>query len=87
VGFYLLRKYRAAQIGLLLAGGAVTWYFSRADIQYLMAAAARPLFLDNGSRGRGGKGGKYFFYIFYPAHIYLFYIIAWFLTGAPEGLP
>jgi hypothetical protein len=87
VGFYLLRKYRAAQIGLLLAVGAVTWYFSRGDIQYLMAAAALPLFLYNGNRGRGGKGGKYFFYIFYPAHIYLFYITAWFLTRAPSGLP
>jgi hypothetical protein len=80
--FYLLRKYRAAQIGLLLAVGAVTWYFSRGsgDMQYLMAAAALPIFLYNGRRGRGGRGSKYFFYIFYPAHIYLFYIIAWFLS-------
>jgi hypothetical protein len=87
VGFYLLRKYRSAQIGLLLAVGAVTWYFNRSsgDIQYLMATAALPLFLYNGNRGRGGKGGKYFFYIFYPAHIYLFYITAWFLTAGGAG--
>jgi hypothetical protein len=86
LAFYLLRKYRAAQIGFLLGVSALTWYLNRGtgDVQYLMAFAAPLIFLYNGRRNGGqnpqGRGGKYFFYIFYPAHIYLFYIIAWFLT-------
>jgi hypothetical protein len=56
------------------------WFATRgsSDFQWLMVFAAIPLFLYNGKRGRGGK---YFFYIFYPAHIYLFYVIAWFLNA------
>jgi hypothetical protein len=77
--FYLLRKYRLAQIGVLLLISAVSWYTreNSTDFQWLMVAAAIPLLLYNGKRGRGDK---YFFYIFYPAHIYLFYVIAWFLN-------
>jgi hypothetical protein len=78
--FYLLRKYRLVQIGVLLVISAFSWYSSRGsgNFQWLMAAAAVPLLLYNGQRGRGSK---YFFYIFYPAHIYLFYVIAWFLRS------
>jgi hypothetical protein len=78
--FYVLRKYRLAQIGIVLAASVLSWYILResGNFQWLMAAAAIPLFLYNGKRGRGNK---YFFYIFYPAHIYLFYVIAWFLRS------
>jgi hypothetical protein len=78
VFFYLLRKYRLAQAALVLLIGALIWYSSKdpGDIQWLMVFALIPLLLYNGKRG---KGGKYFFYVFYPAHIYLFYCIAWFL--------
>ncbi|MDR0389067.1 MAG: conjugal transfer protein TraX [Spirochaetaceae bacterium] len=82
VAFYLLRKYRLAQAGLVLVVGALTWYFSRdtpGDFQWLMVFAVIPLLLYNGQRGRGGK---YFFYVFYPAHIYLLYCAAWFLRGS-----
>jgi hypothetical protein len=73
--FYLLRDSRPAQIALLLAVSILAW--SRTDsAQGLMALAAPLLLLYNNQRGRGGK---YFFYIFYPAHLYLFYLIAWFL--------
>jgi hypothetical protein len=80
VGFYLLRKYRLAQAALTLVIGAFTLYFSQdsGDFQWLMVFAVIPLLLYNGKRG---MGGKYFFYVFYPAHIYLFYCIAWFLNG------
>jgi hypothetical protein len=44
------------------------------DPQWMMIFAAIPMMLYDGRRG---KGSKYFFYIFYPAHIYVFYIIAW----------
>jgi hypothetical protein len=80
LGFYLLRKYRLAQAALILVIGALSWYSSKdsGGFQWLMVFAVIPLLLYNGERG---KGGKYFFYIFYPAHIYLFYCIAWFLNG------
>jgi hypothetical protein len=78
--FYLLRKYRLAQAGLVLLMSAISWYTMRPDgsFQWLMAAAVIPILLYSGKRGRGGK---YFFYIFYPVHIYLFYMIAWFLRS------
>ncbi|MDR2313022.1 MAG: conjugal transfer protein TraX [Spirochaetaceae bacterium] len=82
VFFYILRKYRIAQAALVLAVGALSWYASKdspvPDFQWLMVFAVIPILLYNGKRGRGGK---YFFYVYYPAHIYLFYCIAWFLAG------
>jgi hypothetical protein len=75
--FYLLRKYRLAQLGVVLVISAFAWFRRNPegwDFQWLMALAVIPLILYNGKRG---PGNKYFFYIFYPAHIYLFYIIAW----------
>jgi hypothetical protein len=78
--FYFLRNHRLVQVGVLLLIGAFLWYTSRnsAGFQWLMIAAAVPLLLYNGKRGRGNT---YFFYVFYPAHIYLFYVIAWFLKS------
>ncbi|MDR1950371.1 MAG: conjugal transfer protein TraX [Spirochaetaceae bacterium] len=74
--FYLLRNIRFAELAVILAVSVLAW-FSTGDAQWLMVTAVVPVFLYNGQRGRGNK---YFFYIFYPAHIYLFYIIAWFLA-------
>jgi hypothetical protein len=71
--FYLLRNWRLAQAAVILAAGILTW-FSDSGAQWLMVTAIIPVLLYNGRRGRGNK---YFFYVFYPAHIYLFYIIAW----------
>jgi hypothetical protein len=82
VAFYLLRPQRLAQVGLVLAVSAFSWYSLRnfpGNFQWLMVFACIPLLLYNGKRGKGGVGGKYFFYIFYPAHIYLLYCAAWFL--------
>jgi hypothetical protein len=85
VAFYLLRKYRLAQVALVLAVSVLSWYFSRdavpADFQWLMVFAIIPIILYNGKRGTTQKSGKYFFYVFYPAHIYLLYCAAWFLGG------
>jgi hypothetical protein len=80
--FYIFRRYRLVQAVPVLVLSAVAWYGSRnasasRDLQWLMFLAVIPMLLYNGKRGRGGK---YFFYIFYPAHIYLFYCIAWFLS-------
>ncbi|MDR1586906.1 MAG: conjugal transfer protein TraX [Treponema sp.] len=79
--FYILRKYRWAQVLVPVAAGLfvllTSWGESGIpDTQWLMFTAALPILLYNGQRGRGGK---YFFYVFYPAHIYLFYLIAWLL--------
>jgi hypothetical protein len=80
--FYLFRRWRWAQM-LVLAAFSVLSYMqdqsSGYNIQWMMVFAAIPLLLYNGKRGRGGKFNKYFFYVFYPAHIYLLYLIAWFL--------
>jgi hypothetical protein len=70
--FYLFRANRPWQISTLLLTGALCL----PNAQALMAFAAIFMLLYNGERG---KVGKYFFYIFYPAHIYLFYIAAWFV--------
>jgi hypothetical protein len=75
---YILRKYRLAQAGLIAAIALISGLTAGpGNFQWLMVTAIIPILLYNGKRGRGGK---YFFYIFYPAHIYLFYIIAWFLN-------
>jgi hypothetical protein len=79
--FYLLRKYPWAQVLVPVAAGLFALFTNLDatgihDAQWLMFTAALPIFLYNGRRG---WGGKYFFYAFYPAHIYLFYLIAWFL--------
>lgn len=72
--FYILRRRRILQIIPLVLFGIVFFIFK--SIEWLIIFAVIPILLYNGSRG---KGGKYFFYIFYPAHIYVFYIIAYFM--------
>jgi hypothetical protein len=82
--FYILRKYRWAQALVPAAAGLFLLLAGRNEsglpenAQWLMLSAAIPILLYNGRRG---WGGKYFFYVFYPAHIYLFYLIAWFLQS------
>ncbi|MDR1957364.1 MAG: conjugal transfer protein TraX [Treponema sp.] len=71
--FYVLQRFRIAQIGLVVLV-SVFAALTTGDAQWLMGTAVVPIWLYNGQRGRGSK---YFFYIFYPAHIYLFYSIAW----------
>lgn len=70
--FYIFRKHRTIQIGVLLALSLIV-YLSGNKVQSFMALAAIPIALYNGKRG---KGMKNFFYIFYPAHIGLLYCIA-----------
>jgi hypothetical protein len=70
--FYIFREKRLVQI-LALAAVAFLSLLIAGGVQWMMVFAAIPILLYNGARG---KGSKYFFYIFYPAHIYLFYIIA-----------
>jgi uncharacterized membrane protein YeaQ/YmgE (transglycosylase-associated protein family) len=76
--FYLCRGKRLMQAAVLSAVSALSFITGSESfsVQWLMIFALIPILLYNGKRG---KGNKYFFYIFYPAHIYLFYIVAWFL--------
>ena len=82
---YLLRKRRLVQVLVFAAFSLLLLIITlRAgrdpfygDAQWLMIFAVIPMLLYNGGRGRGNK---YFFYIFYPAHIYLLYVIAWFIS-------
>ncbi|AJS57878.1 TraX family protein [Paenibacillus sp. IHBB 10380] len=82
VMFYYLRKYRMAQIAALVAvsifvglNSPVPMYNLNGNFQWLMVAAAIPIYLYNGQKGRNMK---YFFYLFYPAHIYFLYILAYY---------
>jgi hypothetical protein len=72
--FYLFRSNRILQVLSLLLVSIPS--IVSGELQALMILAAIPILMYNGQRG---KGSKYFFYIFYPAHIYLFYMIAWFI--------
>jgi hypothetical protein len=70
--FYVFRRWRWAQIGVLAAVAALVFAVNP-SIQWIMIFALIPMLLYNGEKGRGMKS---FFYIFYPAHIYLLYIVA-----------
>ena len=72
LGFYILRKWRWAQVALLLALSAVV-FVTGDHLQSFMGVAAIPMILYN---GEPGKGLKNFFYIFYPIHIVILYVAA-----------
>ncbi|MDR1020298.1 MAG: conjugal transfer protein TraX [Synergistaceae bacterium] len=74
--FHLFRDRRRVLAAIPVAYGIFSFFFID-GAQWLMAAAALPILAYNGKRGPGGALAKYFFYAFYPAHICLFYIIAW----------
>jgi hypothetical protein len=82
--FYFFRKRRLLQIVCFAVLCVLSFImFLRVgnspfsgSAQWLMIFAIILFMLYNGERG---KGGKYFFYIFYPVHIYLLYIIAYFI--------
>lgn len=74
VGFRYLRNYRWLQV-LLLALFSLPSLL-KGDIQWMMIFAAIPILMYN---GKPGRKSKYFFYIFYPAHIYLLYMISYFI--------
>jgi hypothetical protein len=73
--FYITRNRRYIQAALVAVMSVLAW-ITVGGAEWLILGAVIPILLYNGSRGREIK---YFFYIFYPAHIYLFYIIAWFI--------
>lgn len=72
VFFYIFRKHRVLQVLILLLLSGVSYRID-GGYQWLMCAAALPMLLYNGEKGRGMKN---FFYVFYPAHIVILYLIA-----------
>lgn len=75
VAFYLFRRHRLVQVAILL-GLAVLTFVLNGGVQWAMALAAIPILLYN---GKPGRKSKWFFYIFYPAHIYILYLISYFM--------
>ncbi|MDR1378924.1 MAG: conjugal transfer protein TraX [Synergistaceae bacterium] len=76
--FYLCRGKRLTQTLVLSTFSALSFITNSGPyrVQWMMIFALIPILLYNDKRGMGNKA---FFYVFYPAHIYLFYIIAWIL--------
>lgn len=82
VAFYLLKdknKYiRILPLVILSLFSFIQGMGSPGNIQWLMIFAAIPILLYNGKQGRKSK---YFFYIFYPAHIYILYLVSYFIQS------
>jgi hypothetical protein len=88
--FHVFREKRLIQAVIPLAYGLLTYFAYNGDAQSLMAFAAIPILMYSGQRGKSGQSGqkrrsgtfdKYFFYVFYPAHLCVFYIIAWHMSN------
>lgn len=86
--FYLFRGKRLYQylalvlvailnLALALPSGFSALFTTK--IQWLMIGALPLLMLYNGQRG---QGNKHFFYVFYPVHIWLLYLLAYYLLAS-----
>ncbi len=67
----------AFRLSLFTAGLVILCAFHVNYLQWFSLIALIPLALYNGQKGKLKL--KYFFYVFYPAHLAIFYIIAYFL--------
>lgn len=78
--FYLLRKSRLLQIGVILifaiaSTGLQFSHLFSTNIQWMMIFSVFPILLYNGEKG---KSMKWFFYAYYPLHIYVLYFLSYF---------
>lgn len=82
-GNFPLQMISLAAISAVFLYQGITYQSPSVITQSLMVFAIFPLLLYNGERG---TGQKYFFYIFYPAHVYILYILLYFINhGAFYG--
>lgn len=51
------------------------------DVQWMMVFAFPFFLMYNGKRGLNTKFTKYLFYIFYPLHIWIIYIVGFYIAG------
>lgn len=86
IAFYYLRKSKVlcalslclvGIISFVSSGDAITVSNLLSNFQWMMIFSSLFILAYNGEKG---KGYKNFFYIFYPAHIYILYIIGWYLA-------
>lgn len=79
--FYYLRSRPAAMYitYILVLGGTCLLFFQGWNVQCLMVLAVVPIALYNGKRGPGGAFSKYFFYVFYPVHLWIIYLVTFYL--------
>jgi hypothetical protein len=83
---YLFRENRLIQALIITALGVLALIMTLSGGEglldgsphWLLIFALVPILLYNDKRG---SANTWFFYIFYPAHIVIFYIIAWFLQN------
>ncbi len=68
---------RYVRLAFFAAGLVILCVFSGTYVQFFSLIALVPLALYSGERGKWNL--KYFFYVFYPAHLALFYLIAYFI--------
>ncbi len=79
---YVIRKFKWARRVVITIAAAITTgrtfnNLFTADYEWMMIFLIILIMLYNGKRS---KGFKHFFYLFYPAHIYILYLISYFMS-------
>lgn len=77
IALYLTRKNKYLQLSMIAILSAIVFIQNGfGGIQWMMVFSIIPISLYNGEKGRSMRS---FFYWFYPIHIYLLYILAYFI--------